>query len=87
MQNHTGPGEYYVPVRQTEAVVRLLYRLLLIFWAYIKVLYILIGKNRFLLNIFNPGLYNGLKHHLSTVLTCTQFLAVLCSLEAAMKAA
>ena len=53
-------GEYYVPVRQTEAVVRLLMRLWLIFLLFVKILFISNRKNIFFAQFLHPGLQQDL---------------------------
>ena len=65
-------GEYYVPVRQTEAVVRLSISSWLIFLLSTEILYFLNKKNTFLKKIFTPGLQNDLQHNFTIFPTCPQ---------------
>ena len=66
-------GEYYVPVRQMEAIVRLLKRLCLIFLLCIKILYISNGNNIYLLIFISPALQNDLQHYHTIVPTCPKY--------------
>ena len=65
-------GGDYVPVRQTEAVLRLFLRLWPKNFIFIEILCLSSWKTHFCL-IFPPQApYHGLKHHVSTNLSCTQ---------------
>ena len=65
-------GEYYVPVRQTEAVVRLSISLWLIFLLSTEILCFSFRKNLFFKKNFTPGLQNDLQHNLTIFPTCPQ---------------
>ena len=79
-------GAPYVPVLQTEAVVRLLKRLLSFFKVFIEILYFSNRKNIFLPNFFNRGLHHDLQYHLTIDSTCPQHFGVQGNLEAAIEA-
>ena len=65
-------GGDYVPVRQTEAVLRLFLRLWPKNFTFIEILCLSSRKTHFCLFFPPQAPYHSLKHHVSTNLSCTQ---------------